>query len=83
MPYLGDDVVHEHSDAMLFYILALLHFSDVVYLFQGLMCLLMPSMHVFIGCHPHKGIFLEISYESGEEVSFPCELCIHLSELTL
>jgi len=83
LPYSSNTAIHQHSYAILFYILTILYLVDVVYSFQGFIYLLIPLLHVFIGFHPHKGIFLEMSYASDEEVSFPCEFCIHFSEFTL
>jgi len=68
---------------MLLCFLKFLHFADVVDLLQGLMCLPIPYLHVFTCFQPNEGIFLKVGYESDEEITFSCELCMCFSKLTL
>jgi hypothetical protein len=79
----GDAAIHQHSDAMLLFVSTFLHFSYVVDPLQSLMFLLIPSLYIFIGFQPHEIIFLKISYASGEDIPFSCELSIRFLELTL
>jgi hypothetical protein len=51
---------------MFFYISDLLERTDVVDSLHGLLCFLVPLLHISVHCKCHESVFLELEYPCSE-----------------
>jgi hypothetical protein len=79
--YAVDATISEYLNVMLFNVSALLNDTDVVDPFHGLVCFLIPPLHIFTRFQCHEGVFLVLGYSCSEHMPLVCKFIIGFLEL--
>jgi hypothetical protein len=65
-PYAIKTTFLQHPNVMLFFILAWLDCTNVVEFLYGLLCFIVPPLHIFARRKCHVCVFLEINYSCSK-----------------